>query len=628
MPWVTQKPTGQQNGDIVTQFVNTTSTTSVTYEYPTQQSELFIKNNGTNDIFVSVGSISNRTLASNSILEVKEPFLNFSIHSNVNSQQFTATSIIKEAKDISGVNNQITEVNNQITNLATQLADIAINVNSFGAKGDGITDDTNAIQNAINECVTKKKDTVELKDNKEYIIRSPIVIKKGVTLRLGNNTKIKAIGNFRVFELENDAALVGGVIEITDSAFDKEVIYLDGKHVFYTYNKAEVKDVLIRNTSGSYKGKALSLFAGMKNWECVSFVNFTNIRIMGFEHGVYLNAPPPTSTMVWINANRFVNLSIEDCVNGIELNGKNTTPNECSGNFFLNFQIQLTDKSQTAIIVDGSYNIFEGFIWDTQKMTHTNPIINLTTEAHYNRIFTNAPSYMWVKDEGSYNYYSSPTEDNLFAKSLPPADPSKWYMVGDQDDILVNADKFATVTQLSGVAKVGSSFPQLFDLLRESWMGWDNSTEENPTVIELNFGTNPISYFKTIGMTFAGSECPKYLKFEFVTSNGGNYTITEEFKPNTKSVVQTYRTRIVNVYKIKITMYGSNNTSTNRIKATRIFASAGQTQGRAWVSTNGGKVYGDIEHARSTDGIIMTSPDGGRWKASMSNTGTLTWTKQ
>jgi hypothetical protein len=498
---------------------------------------------------------------------------------------------------------------------------------NVGAVGDGVIDDSAAIQDAINKCAELKKDTVELRDNKTYVIKSPIVIKKGVTLKLGNNTKIEPVGNFRVFEIEVDASLIGGIVEINDITFDKEVIYLDGKHVFYTYNKTEVRDVLLINKSGSHKGKALSLFSGTQDWQCISFVNFSNLRIMGFEHAVYLNAPTPTNTMVWINANRFSNISIEDCVYGIQLNGKNTTPNECSGNFFLNFQIQLTNISQAAIVLNGSYNVFDGFIWDTQKMSHTNPIIQLTTEANYNRIFTNVPSHMWVKDEGAYNYYSSPTEDNLFNKSLPPSDPGKWYMAGDQDDVLVNADKFATVTQVSGVTKVGSSFPQLFDLLRESWMGWDNSTELNPTVLEINFGTSPLSYFKTVGMTFAGSECPKYIKFEFVTSNGGNYTVSEEFKPNTKSVIQTYRTRIVNVYKIKITLWGSNNASTNRIKATRIFAAAGQTQGKAWVSTNGGKVYGDIEHARSTDGIILTSPDGGRWKASISNTGVVTWTK-
>lgn len=506
-------------------------------------------------------------------------------------------------------------------------AQLQLNVNNFGAKGDGIVDDALAIQSAINKCVEQKKDMVELRDNKTYVIKSPIVIKKGVTLKLGNNTKISPVGNFRVFELEVDASLIGGIIEINDATFDKEVIYLDGKNVFYTNNKTEVRDILLRNKSGSYKGKALSLFAGTRDWQSISFVNFTNLRIMGFEHALYLDAPTPVNTGVYINANRFVNFSIEDCIHGIELNGKSTVPNECSGNFFMNFQIQMTINSLSAIIVDGSYNVFDGFVWDVHRMTHNNPIVQLTSESTYNHIHTNLPNYEWTKDEGSYNYYSSPRENALYEKSLPPADPSKWFMAGDQDDILVNADKYAQVTQLSGVTKSGSNFPQLFDLLRESWMGWDNTTEANPTVLEINFGTTPVSYLKTVGMTFAGAECPKYLKFEFVTSNGGSYSVSEEFSPNTKSVVQTYRTRIVNVYKIKITMWGSNNSSTNRIKASRIFAAAGQTQGRAWVSTNGGKVYGDIEYGRSSDGVIMTSPDGSRWKQSIDNSGVVTWTK-
>jgi hypothetical protein len=484
-----------------------------------------------------------------------------------------------------------------------------------------------SIQKAIDECVLNKKDMVELRGNKTYTIKSPILIKRGVTLKLGVNTRIRVDGNFRVFEFELDSSLIGGTIDIVNSTFTNDVIYLDGKNNWYQWNKTRIEDVAITNSSGVLGGTALSLFSGTTNWHCISFVNFINLRINNFNKGIYLNAPPPTSTMVYINANRFLDISMENCVHFIDIDGTEKTPNECSGNDFKGLQVQLTENTQTFLTMDGSYNTIEGLIWDTHKLSHTNPIIILSAKTIQNRVYTNLFGQEWIVDQGSYNHISSPKEDMLYGKSMPPSDPSKHYIVGDQDDVLVNADKLYTVTQLAGSPKVGSAFSAMFDLLKESWTGWDNSTEVAPIVLEINFGTTPISYFKSVGMVFSGTESPKYIKYEFATASTGVYNQSETFPQNTSSTVQSYRFKSANVYRLKITMWGSNNASTNRIKLTRIFATAGQTRGNAWISTQGGKMFGDMELARSTDGLILTSPDGSRWKLSISNTGVTAWVK-
>lgn len=64
--------------------------------------------------------------------------------------------------------------------VSAQLADIAINVKSFGAKGDGITDDSTAIQNAINSLTNGG--TV-LFPVGSYLVNTALVGKIGVSLR-------------------------------------------------------------------------------------------------------------------------------------------------------------------------------------------------------------------------------------------------------------------------------------------------------------------------------------------------------------------------------------------------------------------------------------------------------------
>lgn len=67
----------------------------------------------------------------------------------------------------------ITEISNNMDKIDSSLSQIAINVKSFGAKGDGTTDDTTSIQNTIN---ASPVGSVILFPAGTYMISSPIVI--------------------------------------------------------------------------------------------------------------------------------------------------------------------------------------------------------------------------------------------------------------------------------------------------------------------------------------------------------------------------------------------------------------------------------------------------------------------
>jgi hypothetical protein len=77
---------------------------------------------------------------------------------------------------------------NQGRLLNSQLSDIAISVKSYGAKGDGITDDTVSIQNAINQNAPKYSNII-IPDG-SYKLTAPLILKTGTRLIMSKNTKL------------------------------------------------------------------------------------------------------------------------------------------------------------------------------------------------------------------------------------------------------------------------------------------------------------------------------------------------------------------------------------------------------------------------------------------------------
>jgi nitrous oxidase accessory protein NosD len=90
----------------------------------------------------------------------------------------------------------------KLSDVDAQLADIVTNVKSFGAEGDGVTDDSTAIQNAINSLDRYKGGTIFFPANSVYYITKPIVINKdNITIEC-NGSKIIMAGS-GVFQAVN-----------------------------------------------------------------------------------------------------------------------------------------------------------------------------------------------------------------------------------------------------------------------------------------------------------------------------------------------------------------------------------------------------------------------------------------
>jgi hypothetical protein len=285
-----------------------------------------------------------------------------------------------------------------------------VNVDEFGANGEDSKDDFQSIQEAINYSYDKKIGKVKLLGNKTYILKKGLVLKEGVELEFGQNTRLSIEGDFQAIEVKKNTSISNGIFEIVDHSFNSDVIYLDGSQKFWSWDRTQIKNVTILNTSGSHKGTGLHLYAGGTD-QFICFVNFSDMRIAGFHTGVKLEAKKPKDNKYsFINGNRFINLTLDDCISYIDINSSISIPNESSGNDFSSLQIQVSKFTKEVLSVSGSDNKFEGVIWDAHILGDQKPIVEFSRESMRNSLYSNLES-KYINDQGKNNFYTSPEEN-------------------------------------------------------------------------------------------------------------------------------------------------------------------------------------------------------------------------
>lgn len=126
MPNVSAEPRSLQNGNIVREFVDTTSSSSTTYTYPVQQSRLVFENSSDYDMYITVGSYTDKAIKPNEIWEVDETFTSFSIRSDIKSQEFVATAF--QYGIAGGIPSDVAQ---QLQDLTSSLAQNVHQLNDF-----------------------------------------------------------------------------------------------------------------------------------------------------------------------------------------------------------------------------------------------------------------------------------------------------------------------------------------------------------------------------------------------------------------------------------------------------------------------------------------------------------------
>ncbi|SDJ26639.1 glycosyl hydrolase family 28-related protein [Salimicrobium halophilum] len=287
-------------------------------------------------------------------------------------------------------------------------SETGIVVEDYGAEGGDDIDDAGAIQEAIDAGAEHGSGKVLL--NGDYLLESGITITEGVELSFGHQSRLRVRGNFPVIEMEKNAWISKASIFIEDRSFSEVVVHLDGEQEFWSWDQTGLEDVKLINTTGSHRGTGISLVADHSG-EFISFVTFENLTIVGFETGLEMKAEAPQGEEDnFINGNRFLNLTLEDCVRCIDMQSSISIPNEVSGNQFSNLQIQPSDSTEQAIHVTGSDNRIDGVIWDIEQYQNNESFVTFSGESQRNLLSSNLTEE-FIEDNGRSNKWEVPVQD-------------------------------------------------------------------------------------------------------------------------------------------------------------------------------------------------------------------------
>jgi polygalacturonase len=129
-----------------------------------------------------------------------------------NPMRIWANKVSGEVKyTVDGVNVQGLGTKAELEEINAQLADIAINVKYppaplVGAKGDGVTDDTAAIQAALNYLVGSKGELLFPRPSDRYLISNELLVGSNVTIRGQVGVIIKQSSPYKhVFHIQDNA---------------------------------------------------------------------------------------------------------------------------------------------------------------------------------------------------------------------------------------------------------------------------------------------------------------------------------------------------------------------------------------------------------------------------------------
>lgn len=222
---------------------------------------------------------------------VTKKYVDDKIKTDLGTSELTTT-----AKDIKGA---VNELNTQYKDIEKKI--YYVTPQYFGAKADGVTDDTTFIKTAITYCINnsvvlkmhgtyKTSETLVFTGEFKLIAKNVKIIYSGAdyAIRITNSTNAD-------IEIDEIHSMNGGCIEIYSSSNENYVQYLTlkgkelqskNKCIFFNVTGGWANQNTIENfklQSGEY-----GVYADAKDVDCINGISFYNVGVEGVNTGFYI----------------------------------------------------------------------------------------------------------------------------------------------------------------------------------------------------------------------------------------------------------------------------------------------------------------------------------------------------
>ncbi|MEF3303627.1 hypothetical protein [Paenibacillus sp. GYB003] len=531
------------------------------------------------------------------------------------------------------------ELEARIDSLKRDAEDRGLNAGGFGAAGDGAADDTAAIQAGIDFIAANGGGTLILTG--DHLITNTIDLKRQVALYFVEGARLRLKANTKGLNMRQDTALLGkAFLHVDINNYSESALYLNAAFVTgVSFQYAYIETLRLEGHVQNNVGNGIHFDAAAAPSR-LSFVRFNNMRIRGFGKGIFMEAPAHVGDTVnynYITGNILNNVVISDCDYYIYGTGDHAALNQVDGNTFNNVQLQYNDRCKEMIHFEGRGNYVNGFVWDAVNKACL--IVNLTQTSRQNQIHLNFFDGSNYIDAGQYNYVSLrdlnghkiPYKDKL--THLPGGDYRKYN--GDYEDIFHAAPVLHRVSIVSGSEyMLDGSLDGVFQGKDKRYLRLNLA---GGSVFSFEVDFNGRHYYghagdyvsggiENLGIYFMYNRCPEQIRLDVTDSNGVVYTTVQDMKHMRYLPAYVLRSNVLNglmkdIDKIKFTFTGQY---AGDVRLGRIFGHSYYIGGNKYLANSGDFVAGDLTFIQNGHGVVLTSPNGSKFRLQVSDSGALT----